>query len=121
MPFPVLPRPPYYVAIFRSVRNAHDDAGYEHASERMFERARLQPGFLGMQSARGEDGAGIFFCYWVVEDAIRAWRAQDEHGLVRETGRRAWYTRYMLQIARVERSYSWDSDEEHSDAEPATA
>ena len=55
------------------------------------------------------------------EDAIRAWRAQDEHGLMRETGRRAWYTRYMLQIARVERSYSWDSDEEHSDAEPATA
>ena len=55
------------------------------------------------------------------EDAIRAWRAQDEHGLVRETGRRAWYTRYMLQIARVERSYSWDSDEEYSDAEPATA
>ena len=112
MPFPVLPRPPYYVAIFRSVRNAHDDAGYQHASERMFELARLQPGFLGMQSARGEDGAGITLSYWVDEDAIRAWRAQDEHGVIREKGSRGWYDHYVLQVARVDRAYGWSSDAE---------
>ena len=121
MPYPVLPRPPYYVAIFRCVRNTHDDPGYRRAAERMFELARLQPGFLGMQAVRGEDGAGITLSYWTDEASIRAWRALDDQGVVREAGRRAWYTRYMMQIARVDRSYSWDAADHDVDAEPAMA
>lgn len=121
MPSPVLPRPPYYVAIFRSTRNTHDDPGYQRASERMFEQARLQPGFLGVHSVRGEDGAGITLSYWTDEASIRAWRAHDEHGVVREAGRRAWYEHYSMQIARVERGYAWDAAGERPTAEPMMA
>lgn len=112
MSFPVLPRPPYYVAIFRSIRNAHDDPGYQRASERMFELARLQPGFLGVHSVRDDNGGGITLSYWIDEASIRAWRAHDEHGVVRESGRRTWYERYVVQIARVERGYGWDAPDE---------
>lgn len=121
MPSPVLPRPPYYVAIFRSTRNTHDDPGYQRTSERMFELARLQPGFLGVHSVRDEDGNGITLSYWTDEASIRAWRAQDEHGVVRESGRRSWYERYTVQIARVERGYGWDAASEHAAAALMTA
>lgn len=103
----VLPRPPYYAAIFISQRNAHDDPGYARASALMGELAAQQPGFLGMDSLRSDSGFGITVSYWTSEDAIRAWRAQGDHAVTREQGRRGWYESYELRIARVERAYDW--------------
>lgn len=116
MPYSALPRPPYFVAIVRSMRNAHDEPGYRDASEQMFEQARLQPGFLGVHSVRDPGGDGITLSYWSDEASIRAWRADDAHGVVRETGRRDWYAGYTLQIARVDRAYSWDAGDLSADA-----
>lgn len=120
MSYPVLPAPPYYVAIFRCTRNGLDDGGYDEASERMFEMAHRQPGFLGVHTLRTENGEGVTLSYWTDEASIRAWRAQDEEQVVREADRRAWYARYSLQIARVERAYSWSEDEDASRARPQT-
>jgi hypothetical protein len=52
------PDPPYYAVIFTSRRTAVEE-GYGDTSERMIELAAGQPGFLGVESARGADGLGI--------------------------------------------------------------
>lgn len=66
--------PPYYAVIFSSVRNGQDEEGYAEASSRMLELAAQQPGFLGVESARGADGFGITVPYWESEAAISTWR-----------------------------------------------
>jgi len=70
------------------------------------ELARLQPGFLGVESARGADGFGITLSYWTSLQAIAAWKAHAEHRIAQETGSRKWYRHYETRIARVERAYS---------------
>jgi heme-degrading monooxygenase HmoA len=99
------PQPPYYAVIFTSVRTPADAAGYAVTADRMVELARQQPGFLGVESARGGDGLGITVSYWTSEDAIRAWREQAEHQLAQAAGREKWYAAYELRVARVERAY----------------
>ncbi|MCD9127351.1 antibiotic biosynthesis monooxygenase family protein [Luteimonas fraxinea] len=111
MRHPALPRPPYHVAILRYRRNGEDAAGYDEALRDIVEMAQLQPGFLGMESVDGEGGDGVTLSYWTDEASIRAWRAQDDQGVIREKDRRGWYAHYALQIARVERAYEWSRDE----------
>ncbi|RPD87748.1 antibiotic biosynthesis monooxygenase [Luteimonas sp. 100069] len=103
-------RPPYYVAILRYRRNGEDAAGYEDARREMFEMARLQPGFLGVEAVGDVNGDGVTMSYWTDEASIRAWRAHDEKGVICEKNRRGWYDRYVLQIARVERAYGWSHE-----------
>jgi heme-degrading monooxygenase HmoA len=107
MSFANLPEPPYYAVIFSAQRTAGDN-GYAEVAQRMAELAPLQPGFLGMEHARGEDGFGITVAYWRDEAAIRAWRDHAEHRVARERGRREWYSGFQLRVARVERAYGWD-------------
>src|SRR5438874_1212185 len=54
--FAKTPKPPYYAVIFTS-HQAHDE-GYAETSARMEELGREQPGFLGIESVRGDDGLG---------------------------------------------------------------
>lgn len=108
--FSGLPPPPYYAVVFSSQRTDRDDPGYGAAAERMIELARQQPGFLGVESARGGDGFGITVSYWQSEEAIRDWRRHAEHAATRERGRRDWYVRYALRVAKVERAYGWEDD-----------
>jgi heme-degrading monooxygenase HmoA len=107
--FARLPPPPYYAVIFSAQRTAVDN-GYGETAERMVELARGQPGFLGVESTRGEDGFGITVAYWDSEEAIRAWRLHAEHAAARERGRAEWYRHFELRVARVERAYGWDRD-----------
>jgi heme-degrading monooxygenase HmoA len=102
------PEPPYYAVIFTSLRTPADAAGYAVAADRMALLARQQPGFLGIESARGADGLGITVSYWTSEEVIRAWREQAEHQLAQAAGREKWYAAYELRVARVERAYAYD-------------
>jgi heme-degrading monooxygenase HmoA len=104
------PAPPYFAVVFTSVRSPADPDGYEVTAERMLELARQQLGFLGVESARGQDGLGITVSYWASLDAIRAWRAHAEHLLAQEQGRAKWYSRYALRVCRVERAWDFDAD-----------
>jgi heme-degrading monooxygenase HmoA len=101
--FAKTPEPPYYAVIFTSTRTAIDE-GYDAVADRMVELAARQPGFLGVESARGADGLGITVSYWASEEAIRAWKAQGEHRVAQLTGRQKWYEHFETRIARVERA-----------------
>jgi len=96
------PEPPYYAVIFTSLRTEGDD-GYAEMARRMLELAAVQPGFLGVESAR--EGLGITVSYWQDEESIRAWKAVAEHRLAQKLGRERWYRAYHTRVARVERAY----------------
>ncbi|RMQ42635.1 hypothetical protein ALQ04_03558 [Pseudomonas cichorii] len=98
---------PYYAVIFTSLRTAQGAEDYERAAQRMVELAKVQPGFLGMESARGEDGLGITVSYWTDEQAILAWKHHLEHAEVREQGRARWYQACTTRVCKVERDYAF--------------
>lgn len=93
--------------IFSSRRNGRDPAGYDAAALAMDALAAAQPGFRGVDSARGSDGFGITVSYWADAAAAIAWRDQPDHAATREKGRAQWYDSYTVTVADVTRGYGW--------------
>lgn len=102
------PEPPYVAVIFTSRRTEHDDAGYQRMAKRMEELSVEQPGYLGIESARDEDGFGITVSYWRDEESALAWKAVAEHLEAQRLGRDEWYARYAVRVAVVGRAYRHD-------------
>jgi heme-degrading monooxygenase HmoA len=98
------PEPPYYAVIFSSQRS-DGDRGYGEMAERMVALAAQQPGFLGLETARGADGFGITVSYWADEESIAAWKAHHGHQPAQVAGNRIWYEDYQMRVAKVERAY----------------
>ncbi len=107
--------PQYYAVIFASRRTPSDD-GYAAMAERMATLAATQPGYLGIESARGGDGFGITVSYWESPQAIQAWKEQAEHLGAQQGGVGRWYEHYELRVARVERAYSGPIGQLHATA-----
>ena len=103
--FASTPEPPYYAVIFTSQRTEADD-GYEATAQAMYELALEQPGCLGAESTRGEDGLGITVSYFIDEASIRAWKENAWHLVAQQLGQERWYSHYELRVAKVERAYS---------------
>jgi len=98
------PEPPYYAVIFTSQRT-EGDHGYGTMSQVMFELALKQPGCLGAESARGNDGLGITVAYFADEASIGAWKQNARHCAAQRLGKERWYSHYELRVAKVERAY----------------
>ncbi|MBC2864314.1 antibiotic biosynthesis monooxygenase family protein [Streptomyces mexicanus] len=107
---PVVPvpafEPPYYVAVFTTVRT-QDQSGYSETNARMEELVKDVPGFLGMDHAQTPGGLGITVGYFRDADALARWRSDAEHQAAQKRGRAEWYERYTLHVARVERSHGF--------------
>ena len=95
--------------IFTSRRTAEDDAGYAQAADAMDRLAAEQPGYRGIDSARGPDGFGITVSWWANEASAIAWREHPLHARIREDGRARWYRDYEVAVAHVGRSYRWSA------------
>jgi heme-degrading monooxygenase HmoA len=100
---------PYYAVIFASLRTTGDE-GYETMAARMEQLARDQPGFLGLESARNQDGTGITVSYWRTAEDVRVWKAHAEHQVAQALGRERWYDRFRVRVAIVEREYGFDRE-----------
>lgn len=109
MSFAKLPAPPYYVVCFSSTRT-EGDHGYGAMADEMVRLAAEQPGYLGVESARGADGFGITNSYWESEAAILAWKRQVDHLAAQRQGRQNWYEHYETRVAKVERAYGFSKD-----------
>lgn len=94
--------PPYAVIFVSQLRP--DAQGYADAAERMMELVRAQPGFRGVESVRSGDGLGVTVSYWDSLDAIAAWKKQPEHAAIQQIGRSRWYSRFAIQVCRIERA-----------------
>lgn len=93
--------------IFVSRRNDIDAVGYAVAATAMETLAAVQPGYRGLDSARGDDGIGITISWWADEAAAIAWREHPAHAVVREGGRSDWYDAYEVAVTSVTRHYGW--------------
>jgi heme-degrading monooxygenase HmoA len=102
--FAQLPPPPYYAVIFSSQRTAGDQ-GYGETAQRMVDLAREQPGFLGVESARGAEGFGITVAYFESEEAIANWKKHAEHREAQRKGHSMWYEHFEVRVAGVVRAY----------------
>ena len=73
----------------------------------MVELAAKQPGFLGIESARGTDGFGITVSYWDSLEAIRSWKDEPSHAEIQARAKNTFYERYEVRVAVVERGYKF--------------
>ena len=94
-----------WVVIFISTRTSEDADGYRAMAAQMEALAHIQPGFISMQSVRGDDGAGITVCYWESEQSIAAWKRNVDHASAQQQGKSTWYSDYRVTIAKVECQY----------------
>jgi heme-degrading monooxygenase HmoA len=95
---------PYYAVIFTTVLT-NNLADYEKTAIRMEELAKLQDGYLGIESTRNE--IGITVSYWKDLASITKWKNNIEHTEARDRGREQWYQQYQLRICKVERDYGF--------------
>jgi heme-degrading monooxygenase HmoA len=95
--------PPYYVAVFSTVRT-QDQSGYSETNERMEDLVKDIPGFLGMDHAQTPGGLGITVGYFRDAEALTEWRSNTEHRAAQKRGQAEWYQSYTLHVAKVERS-----------------
>ena len=71
----------------------------------MEELAKLQGGYLGIESTRNE--IGITVSYWKDIASITKWKNNIEHTEPRVKGRNKGYQHYQLRICKVERDYGF--------------
>lgn len=100
----------YFAVIFTAQRSLSGDDIYDIVAERMVLIAQRQPGFLGVESVRGDDGIGITVSYWVDRDAITNWRRHLEHKEVQALGRQEFYDWYRVRVAEVVLERTFNSD-----------
>lgn len=98
------PEPPYFAVIFTSLRTNIKD-GYDEMAIQMEELAKIQPGYIGIESARNV--LGITVSYWESEEAILNWKQQTSHLFAQQKGRKAWYKQYHVRVCKVERAYGF--------------
>lgn len=89
------PQPPYYAVIFTSERTAGDNH-YAEMADQMVQLAAVQPGFLGVESAR--EGVGITVSYWDSLEAIHHWKQNEQHVAAQSKGISDWYRTYKTRI-----------------------
>jgi heme-degrading monooxygenase HmoA len=83
------PHPPYYVAVI-TVKRTADAEGYDAAAEAMYDLARSQRGFLGMEWVSDRQArTGITASYWTDSSAIAEWRAHIDHIAIEHLGQQA--------------------------------
>lgn len=95
------------LVVFVSLRTGDDDDGYAAAAAEMAALAAVQPGYRGVESARGDDRFGITVSFWTDEASALAWRKHPRHTEIREAGRGRWYAQYEVIIAEATRGYRW--------------
>ncbi len=99
------PKPPYYAVIFSSIRD-NDDEDYQVMAKKMDELAKIQPGFLGFETAR--DTLSVSVSYWESLESIQKWKNNLDHREAQNKGKTKWYEGYKVRIATVEREYSFE-------------
>ncbi|MEV0484923.1 antibiotic biosynthesis monooxygenase [Streptomyces sp. NPDC050508] len=98
--------PPYYVAVFTTVRT-QEQSDYSETNARMEDLVKDIPGYLGMDHAQTPGGLGITVGYFRDADALTEWRTDAEHRAAQKRGRDQWYESYTLHVAKVERSHGF--------------
>ncbi len=95
-------KPPNYTVIFTSILK-DDPKGYPEEADTIFELAQIQPGYLGMESARNELGISVSYCQSL--KAIKDWGQNTRHQIAKERGKSEFYAAFKTRICKVEMDY----------------
>lgn len=98
---------PYYAVIFTSLQTDQSE-GYSEMAEAMENLAKLQYGFLGVESAK--EDIGITISYWRTAEDIKNWKANLDHLMAQKLGKDQWYSWYKVRVCAVEREYEFHND-----------
>ena len=101
------PNPPYYAVIF-TTRKSDNQEGYAEMNARIFELAKQQKGYLGIESAKGEIGVSV--TYWASLEDIANWKNHAEHKLAQEKGYSTWYQAFATRVCKVERDHFFERE-----------
>jgi heme-degrading monooxygenase HmoA len=74
---------------------------YENVSQKMFELAQKQSGFIGTESVRDQEHIGVTISYWESLEAIKFWRNDLDHLMAQQYGREKGYEWYHLCVSKV--------------------
>ena len=99
------PTPPYYTVVFTSINADVDHTEHVEMFGRLVQHASTYDGYLGIEAARNNDGAGVAAVCWKDLDSIEAWAQDPEHQVAKRKGRDIWYSHSMIRICKVERAY----------------
>ena len=103
--FTSAPNPPYYAVIFTSILTA-PDSEYFKLNNLLRKQAEKLQGFLGEDSARNDYGISV--SYWKDLESIQQWRQNTDHQRAKEKGKKDFYKKYTIRIAKVERDYAFE-------------
>lgn len=95
-----------YVVIFRARLQSEPGEDYATTADRMRQLALYQFGCVEFQAVC-EGNYEVALSYWRDQESIEIWKRHVEHIIAQQRGRSAWYESYRVEVARVERSYSW--------------
>ena len=74
-------------------------------AKKMEELAKIQPGYIGFETAREE--IGISVSYWESLEAIKMWKSNLDHAFAQKRGIEDWYSWYKVRICLVEKEYEF--------------
>ncbi len=97
-----------YVVIFRAQIRQLDE--YYTAMAAQLRQMALQEYGCTAFHASCESGQEIALSYWPDLASIQRWREASLHLEAKSMGRDSWYTAYSVDIARLERGYSFNVD-----------
>ncbi len=75
---------PYYAATFENVAHTSADEPAS-VSDQLVSLATRQPGFLGLETARGQDGRPLTVSYWRDMADIETWKNEGHQRLAANT------------------------------------
>ncbi|WP_461481670.1 antibiotic biosynthesis monooxygenase family protein [Porticoccus sp.] len=98
-----------YAVIFRATVGALDEEYFE-AIERMKVLAFEEYGCLEFYALMDGDRR-VAISYWNSEDDIKNWKQNSEHLKAQASGRKKWYESYTVQVVKIHREYSHNSEQ----------
>lgn len=104
MTFAATPEPPYYAVVFTSSMTGNDPEGYAKMAESMERLAATMPGYLGIETGRGD--VGVTVSYWQDLESIENWKSNIQHQAAQQIGKAKWYQDFVVRVAKVERDYA---------------
>ncbi|GAB4586695.1 antibiotic biosynthesis monooxygenase family protein [Nocardia sp. IFM 10818] len=117
---PERPQPPYYAVIISTQLRGEETPDYKEMATRMTELGTGQPGYVGRQGMTDGEGRDLSIIYYRDEESIRAWKADVEHLEAQRLGKERWYENYTVEVARVEREYSFSRETPGGAQSPAS-
>ena len=95
---------PYYAVVFSSERTTEVE-GYKEMDKLIYQEVEKNPGYIGHEGTRQEDGFGIHVSYWKDLDSINIWKENTLHKQAKNMGVQKWYKSFKTRICKVEKEY----------------